>query len=169
MPSFELPDVVTGKFVSSKQLEGKAGVLVMFICAHCPYVIHLQTELARLGRDYASSNIAIIAISANDIINYPDDSPEKLKKMALSSGFEFPLCYDETQQTAQAFTAACTPDFFLFDSNQLLVYRGQFDETRPGKGVPTGHDLREAMDALLAGTPIHPDQKPSVGCNIKWK
>jgi len=169
MPSFELPDVVTGKTISSDQVEGKTGVLVMFICAHCPYVIHLQKELARLGRDYAGSGISIIAISANDAVNYPDDSPEKLKSMAVELGFQFPFCYDETQQTAKAFTAACTPDFFLFDSSGKLVYRGQFDESRPGKGIPTGRDLRDAMDALLAGSSVNPDQKPSVGCNIKWK
>jgi len=169
MPAFQLPDVVSGKTISSSQFEGKSGALVMFICAHCPYVIHLQNELARLGRDYAGSDLAIVAISANDIVNYPDDSPEKLKSMAQTLGFQFPLCYDESQETARAFTAACTPDFFLFDSGGKLVYRGQFDETRPGKGIPSGNDLRAAIDALLAGKAIDPDQKPSVGCNIKWK
>jgi len=175
MPAFQLPDVVTGNTISSKQLEGKSGVLVMFICAHCPYVIHLQTELARLGRDYASSNIAMVAISANDAVNYPDDAPEKLKAMALELGFEFPFCYDESQQTARAFTAACTPDFFLFDRDLKLVYRGQLDDSRPRRGdhgndLPvTGKDLRAAMDAVIAGKRPDTNQRTSIGCNIKWK
>jgi peroxiredoxin len=167
MPVFELPDTVTGRVVSSTELAGKPGILAMFICAHCPYVIHLQKALADLGRDF--SNLGIVAISANDATSYPDDAPGQLKAMALNLGFQFPFCYDESQSVARAFTAACTPDFFLFDSNQELVYRGQFDESRPGKGTPTGHDLRAAIENLLAGVPINPDQKPSVGCNIKWK
>lgn len=169
MPSFELPDVITGEKISSKQLESKSGILVMFICAHCPYVIHLQSALAQLGKDYQGADLAIVAISANDIVAYPADAPDQLKAMAQESAFPFPLCFDESQETARSFTAACTPDFFLFDSLQELVYRGQFDETRPGKGQPTGRDLRGAIDALLAGKPINPDQKPSIGCNIKWK
>ena len=169
MPSFELPDTATGRTIRSTDFQGKPGVLVMFICAHCPYVIHLQEELARLGRDYASSGLAIVAISANDAKSYPADAPDKLKAMATELGFQFPFCYDESQNVAREFTAACTPDFFLFDPNLSLVYRGQFDDTRPGKGTPDGRDLRRAIDALLANAPIPADQKPSVGCNIKWK
>lgn len=167
MPAFELPDTVTGRNISSKEFEGKAGLLVMFICAHCPYVIHLQDQLAKLGRDYAGNNLGILAISANDAENYPADAPDRLKAMALKLGFNFPFCHDQTQETAREFTAACTPDFFLFDSNQALVYRGQFDDSRPGKTPPTGEDLRKAIDSLLSGAPVDPDQKPSVGCNIK--
>jgi hypothetical protein len=129
----------------------------------------LQEALAKLGNDYAAQELAIVAISSNDVENYPADAPEHLKAMALELGFQFPFCYDQAQQVARAFSAACTPDFFLFDSGQKLVYRGQFDETRPGKGTPTGRDLRAAIDALLAGAQIDPDQIPSMGCNIKWK
>lgn len=169
-PGFSLPDVVTGKTVSLKDFEGKTALLVMFICKHCPYVIHVQQELARIGKDYAGKPVGIVAISSNDVTNYPEDSPAKMKEMAQTLGFTFPCCYDETQEVAKAYTAACTPDFFLFDSAQKLVYRGQLDETRPKNGsVAHGGDLRAALDAVLAGSPVNPDQKPSVGCNIKWK
>ncbi len=169
-PDFSLPDTVSGKMVSLSDFRGCKGLLVMFICKHCPFVKHVQEELARIGRDYAGKNLGIVAISSNDVSQYPEDSPENLKQMAESLGFNFPLCYDETQEVAKAFQAACTPDFFLFDENFSLVYRGQLDDSRPSLDIPvTGKDLREAIDALLAGKPINPNQKPSIGCNIKWK
>ena len=169
-PEFRLADVVSGKKVSLDDFAGKQALLVMFICRHCPYVVHVKDELARLGRDYAGKPLGIVAISANDAAGYPDDAPEKLKAMAQELGFTFPFCYDETQETAKAYTAACTPDFFLFGSDRRLVYRGQLDESRPGNGKPlTGKDLRAAINAVLSGQPINPKQMPSVGCNIKWK
>ena len=169
-PEFKLPDVISGNTISLSTFAGTKALLVMFICRHCPYVVHVKEELARLGRNYAKKDIGIVAISANDAANYPDDSPEHLKQMAEELGFTFPLCYDERQQTAKAYTAACTPDFFLFDAKRALVYRGQLDDSRPGNGKPlTGNDLRAAIDAVLAGKPISPKQMPSVGCNIKWK
>lgn len=168
-PSFSLPEVVSGKTVSLSTFTGKPALLVMFICRHCPYVQHVKTELARLGKDY-HTRMGVVGISSNDAANYPDDSPENLKVMAQEEGFVFPLCYDETQQVATAYTAACTPDFFLFDTDQRLVYRGQLDDSRPGNGKPvTGRDLRAAIDAALTAQPIHPKQQPSAGCNIKWK
>ncbi len=169
-PDFDLPDVVSGRRVSLRTLAGKRALLVMFICRHCPYVQHVKMELARLGRDYAGQDIGIVAISANDAANYPDDAPDKLRAMAEELAFTFPFCYDESQETAQAYTAACTPDFFLFDVGRALVYRGQLDEARPGNNRPvTGNELRAAIDAVLAGKPVSPDQRPSIGCNIKWK
>ncbi|MCS6814168.1 MAG: thioredoxin family protein [Cyanobacteria bacterium] len=169
-PDFQLPDVVSGSTVSLATYADKKALLVMFICCHCPYVKHVQTELANLGKDYADKDIAIVAISANDVENYPDDSPEKMKAMATELGFTFPFCYDESQETAKAYTAACTPDFFLFNRDRTLVYRGQLDDSRPGNDIPvTGKDLRAAIDNLLADQAIDPNQKPSIGCNIKWK
>ncbi len=169
-PEFELPDVVSGESVSLGSFEGKKALLVMFICRHCPYVIHVQDELARIGRDYGDRDAGIVAISSNDADNYPDDSPDQLCSMAQDLGFSFPFCYDESQQTAKAYTAACTPDFFLFDAQQRLVYRGQLDDGRPGNDSPVdGKDLRAALDQVLAGDEPDPDQKPSIGCNIKWK
>ena len=169
-PEFSLPDVVSGKSVDSQSAAGPKGLLVMFICRHCPFVKHLEKGLAQLGRDYDGKGIGMVAISCNDAVNYPDDAPESLAEQAREVGFAFPYLYDETQEVARAYDAACTPDFFLFDQDQKLVYRGQFDDSRPGGGIPaTGKDLRSAMDALLAGAPIHPIQKPSLGCNIKWK
>jgi peroxiredoxin len=169
-PAFALPDVVSGETVSLAALSGKDALLVMFICRHCPYVAHVQLELARLGRDYAASPLGIVAISANDADAYPDDAPASLEKMARKLGFGFPLCYDETQTTAKAYRAACTPDFFLFDRERRLVYRGQLDDSRPGNGKPlNGRDLRRAIGALLAGEPVSSEQRPSLGCNIKWK
>lgn len=170
LPRFELPDVVSAKTISPETFAGKQAVLVMFICRHCPYVQHIKHELARLGRDYSGENVGIIAISSNDPSQYPDDAPDRLKAMARELGFTFPLCYDDTQDVAKAFTAACTPDFFLFDHGRRLVYRGQLDDSRPGNGKPvTGKDLRAAIDAARSGQPVPPDQKPSAGCNIKWK
>ena len=169
-PDFDLPDVVSGKTISLAACAGKRALLVMFICRHCPYVQHVKEGLARLGRDYATQDIGIVAISANDVANYPDDAPDKLAAMAKELGFTFPLCYDESQETAKAYTAACTPDFFLFDAGRALVYRGQLDDSRPGNNKPvTGKDLRAAIDAVLGGRPVSPNQQPSIGCNIKWK
>ena len=169
LPNFILPDVATGADVSYLDVTGTKGTLVMFICRHCPFVKHLQEGLAQLGRDYAGKGIGIVAISSNDAANYPDDAPEKLAEQAKELGTAYTYLYDETQETAKAFDATCTPDFFLFDAGLKLVYRGQFDESRPGNNVPvTGGDLRAAMDALIAGQPVNSEQKPSVGCNIKW-
>jgi len=169
-PPFELPDVVSGKSVSLDSFAARKALLVMFICRHCPYVVHVREELARLGQDHAHKDLGIVAISANDAESYPDDSPANLKAMAEELGFTFPLCYDESQEVAKAYTAACTPDFFLFDADRRLVYRGQLDESRPGNNKPlTGADLRAAIDAVLEGRSVSQEQKPSMGCNIKWK
>jgi len=169
-PDFSLPDVVTGRRVTPGLYREKRALLVMFICRHCPYVKHVQDELARLGRDYQAKSVGIVAISSNDAVAYPDDAPESLKEMATSLGFTFPLCFDETQEVARAYAAACTPDFFLFDASRRLVYRGQLDDSRPGSGRPvTGRDLRAAIDAVLAGRAVDPHQRPSLGCNIKWR
>ncbi len=170
VPPFRLPDAVTGQTVSHQDLNGDKGLLVMFICRHCPFVVHVKEELARLGTDYRNKGISIVAISSNDADNYPDDAPEKLAEMSGELGFTFPLLYDESQEVAKAFRAACTPDFFLFDGARKLVYRGQLDDSRPGNDAPIdGRDLRAAMDALIAGEPIADHQIPSIGCNIKWK
>ena len=169
-PNFELTDVVTGNLLRLDFCRNMQGVLVMFICTHCPYVKHIETELARLGVDYAGKPIAILAISSNDAVTHPDDGPDGLKQQAITMGFRFPYLYDESQEVAKAYNAACTPDFFLFDADLRLVYRGQFDSSRPGSGIPvTGKDLRAAMDAVLAGEPVPADQHASLGCNIKWK
>ncbi|MBD1913707.1 MULTISPECIES: thioredoxin family protein [unclassified Leptolyngbya] len=168
-PDFQLPDVVTGETVSLETFAGKPALLVIFLCRHCPFVKHVQQEFSRLGKDYASK-AAIVAISANDVSGYPDDSPENLKQMAQELEYTFPVLYDASQDVAKAYTAACTPDFFLFDSDRHLVYRGQLDDSRPSNGLPVdGRDLRAALDAVLAGQPIPAEQKPSIGCNIKWK
>jgi peroxiredoxin len=169
-PDFALTDVLTGKTVSRDDLRGKKALLVMFICAHCPYVKHINEGLAVLGKDYAGKSLSIAAVSSNDVSTHPADSPEGLKRQAETYGFTFPYLYDETQAVAHAYKAACTPDFFLFDGDLRLVYRGQFDGSRPSSGVPvTGQDLRAAIDQVLAGTPVPKDQRPSIGCNIKWK
>ena len=168
-PDFALRDVVTGKTVRRDDFRGQKGLLVMFICTHCPYVKHIEKGLAQLGSDY-DGKLGIVAISSNDALNYPDDSPEGLKKQAQRMGFVFPYLYDETQGVARAFDAACTPDIYLFDKDFKLVYRGQFDGARPGNNVPvTGQDLRAAMDAVLRVEKPSADQKASIGCNIKWK
>lgn len=169
-PDFTLPDTVSGADVSLSDYADRDGVLVMFICNHCPYVKHVRAELSRLGRDYQDSGIAIIAISANDIVEYPDDSPEMMRAEAEEFGYVFPYLFDETQDVAAAYTAMCTPDFFLFDADRKLVYRGRLDESRVDSGIPvTGRDLRAAMDAVLSGERVSPDQLPSMGCSIKWK
>ncbi|MBF2004176.1 MAG: thioredoxin family protein [Chlorogloeopsis fritschii C42_A2020_084] len=169
-PDFNLPDVVFQQTISLSTFADKKALLVMFICRHCPFVKHVQAELAKLGQDYFQSDLGIVAISANDVNNYPDDAPDSLKTMVKELGFQFPLCYDESQETAKTYTAACTPDFFLFDSDRKLVYRGQLDDSRPSNNKPvTGADLRAAIEAVLANKAVNPDQKPSIGCNIKWK
>jgi peroxiredoxin len=169
-PDFALTDVVSGKTVRRDDFRGQKGLLVMFICTHCPYVKHVEKGLAALGMDYDGEPISIVAVSSNDAVTYPDDAPEGLKEQAERMGFRFPYLYDETQDVARAYHAACTPDLFLFDGDLKLVYRGQFDASRPGNGVPvTGQDLRAAMDAVIAGESVPMDQRPSVGCNIKWK
>lgn len=169
-PDFQLPDVVSGQTISLATFVGKKVLLVMFICRHCPFVKHVQTELAQIGKDYAGKNVGIVAISANNVASHPEDAPERLKLMAQELGFTFPYCYDASQETAKVYTAACTPDFFLFDGNRQLVYRGQLDDSRPSNGLPvTGKDLRSALDAVLADQPVSSEQKPSIGCNIKWK
>ncbi len=169
-PDFRLRDVVSGEEISLATFADKSALLVMFICRHCPFVKHIQEQLAQLGRDYQSTSLAILAISANDAEKYPDDAPESLKAMAEELGFVFPFVYDETQAVAKAYDAACTPDFFLFDGYRRLVYRGQLDYSRPSNSLPvTGQDLRAAIEAVLAGKPISAEQKPSIGCNIKWK
>ncbi|WFB36775.1 thioredoxin family protein [Kiritimatiellota bacterium B12222] len=167
-PAFTLPDTVSGQHVSLSDFAGKP-VAVMFISAHCPFVIHVQEELAQLGRDYASSELKIVAICANNIISHPADAPEKLAEQAKACGFTFPYLYDETQAVAKAYTAACTPDYYLFDADHNLVYRGQIDDSRPGTDIPVdARDFRAAIDAVLAGKSPTDDQKPSMGCNIKW-
>ena len=169
-PEFELPDVVSGKPITLESYAGEKALLVMFICRHCPYVKHIQDELARLGKDYGDKSVGILAISANNIESHAEDAPDKLKDMAQELGFNFPFCYDESQNTAKVYTAACTPDFFLFDQERKLAYRGQLDDSRPEGDRPvTGADLRAALDAVLADEPLATDQKASIGCNIKWK
>jgi peroxiredoxin len=175
-PDFSLPDVSTGRAVTLADFAEKKALLVMFVCAHCPYVVHVQPELARLARDYAGKSVAIVAITANDAAQYPQDAPAPSAAMAHAAGWTFPFLFDETQAVAKAYTAACTPDFFLFDAARRLVYRGQLDSSRPGRGPDrpgagalNGADLRAALDAVLTDRPVNPDQKPSIGCNIKWK
>ncbi len=169
-PTFSLPDVISGKTIGLESFKNAKALLVMFICCHCPYVKHVQDELAKLGHDYKDKELAIVAISSNDVQNYPDDAPDKMKAMAKSLSFTFPFCYDESQSIAKAFQAACTPDFFLFDAEHKLAYRGQLDDSRPGNNLPvTGKDLRAAIDTVLAGKEVSAEQKSSVGCNIKWK
>ncbi|HWF18114.1 MAG TPA: thioredoxin family protein [Verrucomicrobiae bacterium] len=168
-PDFRLPDT-NGKIVSLADFKNAPALLVMFICNHCPYVKHIRLGLAQLGRDYQSKGVGIVAINSNDTANYPADCPAKMKEEAKSAGYMFPYLFDETQNVAKVYRAACTPDIFLFDAGQKLVYRGQFDDSRPGNGKPvTGQDLRAALDAVLRGQPAPTDQKPSIGCNIKWK
>jgi len=167
-PDFSLLNV-DGKTVSRADLAGKPALVVAFICNHCPFVMHLADEFAAFGNEYASKGAAVVAISSNDVANYPADSPEMMVKEAENRGYQFPYLYDETQEVAKEYAAACTPDFYVFDANQRLAYRGQFDSSRPDSGVaPTGADLRAAVDAVLAGNAPSDDQTPSLGCNIKW-
>jgi peroxiredoxin len=167
-PRFDLPDT-SGKRVSEDQFQGQP-LLVAFICNHCPYVKHIRAQFAATAKEYQARGLAVVAISSNDVDAYPDDSPEKMAQEAAQAGYTFPYLYDESQDVAKAYRAACTPDFFLFDRDHRLVYRGQFDDSRPKNGLPvTGYDLRAALESVLAGRPVSTDQKPSVGCNIKWK
>jgi peroxiredoxin len=168
-PDFHLPDT-NGKTVSISDFKDKSALLVIFMCNHCPYVIHIRAGLAQLARDYAAKSVGMVGINANDVKNYPDDSPAKMKEEVKSAGYIFPYVYDASQAVAKAYRAACTPDIFLFDRGRRLVYRGQFDASRPGNGIPvTGKDLRAALDAVLAGRPTSEFQVASIGCNIKWK
>jgi len=169
-PAFVLPDVVTGNSLGLEKLRSDVATLIMFICNHCPYVKHVQEELVRLGKDYLPKGVSIIAISSNDAEKYPDDGPEKMKEVAQQWNYPFPYLYDESQDVARAYDAACTPDFYIFDKSLQLVYRGQLDDARPKNNLPVnGKDIRAALDALLAEKPVPADQKPSIGCNIKWK
>lgn len=169
-PSFVLPDITTGRIVRRSDFDGKKALLVLFLCRHCPYVQHVQAGIAELARAYAGADLAIVGISSNDPSGYPEDSPEGLAGQAREAGFQFPYLFDETQDVAKAYTAACTPDPFLFDAERKLVYRGQLDGSRPGNGIPvTCEDVRAAIDALLAGGVISSDQRPSIGCSIKWR
>ena len=168
-PDFKLPDT-SGKIVSLADFQGQAALLVIFMCNHCPYVVHLRAGLAQLARDYMAKNVGVVGINSNDAENYPSDSPAMMKNEVKAIGYTFPYLYDESQAVAKSYRAACTPDIFLFDKNRKLVYRGQFDDSRPGNGIPvSGKDLRAALDAVLAGRPVPEKQKASVGCNIKWK
>jgi peroxiredoxin len=169
-PNFTLPDVTSGKDVSLNDINGDKGTAVMLICNHCPYVIHVIDELVKLATDYQKKGIGFVAISSNDVENYPQDSPEKMKEFAAENDFPFPYLYDESQEIAKAYDAACTPDFYLFDAHLKCVYRGQFDGSRPDNDVPvTGEDLRHAVMALTAGVANDRPQKPSMGCNVKWR
>jgi len=175
-PDFALPDVASGKNVQLADFSGKKALVVMFVCAHCPYVVHVQPELARLARDYADKDVGFVAITANDVEQYPQDAPQPSAAMARAAGWTFPFLYDASQSVAKAYTAACTPDFFLFDAARKLAYRGQLDSSRPGRGpdrpgggVLNGSDVRAALDAVLADQSVNPEQRPSIGCNIKWK
>ncbi len=169
-PDFTLPDTVSGNSYTLRDLQGNQGTVLMFICNHCPFVKHVNAQLVALAHAYQTKGIAFIAISSNDVVNYPDDHPDLMRETAAAEGYPFPYLYDESQEVARAYEAACTPDFYLFDRDLKLVYRGQLDDSRPGNGNPVnGADLRAAMEALLSGTDIPADQKPSIGCNIKWK
>lgn len=169
-PNFELENVIDGKKVSLDQANNNKALLIIFMCVHCPYVQHVKHEIAKIGKDYIEKGLGVVAISSNDVEKYPEDAPENMKKMAEELRFNFPFLYDETQNVAKEYTAACTPDFFLFDKDTKLVYRGQLDDSRPGNDKPTdGKDLRRAIEAVLSERNVLPDQKPSSGCNIKWK
>ncbi len=169
-PDFNLLNTITGKKEELSALKSNVATVIMFICNHCPYVKHVQGELVKLANDYQLKAIAFIAINSNDVVNYPDDSPDKMKEVAQQWGYPFPYLYDETQAVAKAYQAACTPDFYIFDKALKCVYRGQLDDARPKNNHPvTGKDIRAALDAMLAGQPVNPNQIPSIGCNIKWK
>lgn len=169
-PSFTLPDTVSGKMISLNEIASDKATVVMFICNHCPYVLHVNDELVRLANDYIPKGVSFVAISSNDVENYPEDSPERMKVVAQKLGYPFPYLYDESQEVARAYDAACTPDFYVFDKDLKLVYRGRLDDSRPKTNTPlTGKDLRAALDAVLSGQPVSERQYPSGGCNIKWK
>lgn len=169
-PEFSLPDTISGETISLASLRSDQATVVMFLCNHCPFVKHVNPQLVQLANDYQPRGISFVAISSNDVENYPEDSPEKMKEYAKRLGYPFPYLYDETQEVARAYSAACTPDFYIFDRELKLVYRGQLDDSRPNSDIPlTGANMRTALDNILAGEPVDPDQKPSLGCNIKWK
>jgi len=169
-PNFNLRDVVGDKIVSLKDVQGEKGTVVMFICNHCPYVIHVNEEIVRIANDYRINGFGFVAINSNDVENYPEDSPENMVISAEKNNYTFPYLYDESQETAKAYDAACTPDFYLFDTELKLIYRGQLDDSRPGNMIQvTGRNLREALDSVLNNRPRRKNQKPSMGCNIKWK
>jgi len=169
-PDFQLPDTVSDKVLSLAQLKGKKATMVMFICNHCPYVLHVNDELVRIAKEYQPQGVSFVAISSNDVDNYPQDGPQLMKEQAQKVGYTFPYLYDESQEVAKAYDAACTPDLFLFDADLKCVYRGQLDDSRPKNDKPvTGKDLRTALENLLHGRPISDQQTPSIGCNIKWK
>lgn len=169
-PPFNLPDTISGKMVSLDEQKSDQATVIMFICNHCPFVKHVQGQLVQLAKDYQPQGISFLAISSNDIVAYPEDAPPHMKAVAERMGYPFPYLFDETQAVAKAYKAACTPDFYIFDRQLKCVYRGQLDDSRPGNDIPvTGRDLRNALDAILAGQPVDPTQKPSLGCNIKWK
>ncbi|GLU44109.1 thioredoxin family protein [Allomuricauda sp. NBRC 101325] len=169
-PNFTLLDTVSDNILSLDEVKGAKGTVIMFICNHCPFVIHVNPEISKLAKEYQSKGIGFVAISSNDVETYPQDAPDLMKEKAIEADYTFPYLYDESQEVAKAYDAACTPDFYLFDADLKLVYRGQLDDSRPQNGIPlTGADLRNALDALLNGKSISSDQKPSLGCNIKWK
>jgi peroxiredoxin len=169
-PGFNLPDTVSGKNISLDDVKGGVATVIMFICNHCPFVVHINDELVKMANDYRDKGIGFVAISANDIVNHPHDAPDKMKETALRLQYSFPYLYDETQDTAKAYDAACTPDFFIYDKNLQLVYRGQLDDSRPGNEIPvTGRDIRNALDCLLNNKPVPAEQRPGIGCNVKWK
>lgn len=169
-PDFTLPDTVSGQMMSLQSLKSEIATLMMFICNHCPFVKHIQAQLVSLAKDYQAQGVSVIAISSNDVENYPEDSPKKMKEVAEQWGYPFPYLYDESQAVARAYQAACTPDFYIFDKDLKCVYRGQLDDSRPQNGMPvTGKDIRRALDALLLNQAVDEEQKPSIGCNIKWK
>jgi peroxiredoxin len=168
-PSFRLPDVTSGQATALEDFEGTPALLVVFLCAHCPYVHHVAPELARVAHDFKTRGLGIVGITSNDIAAYPQDAPAPTAKWAEENGLTFPILFDESQAVAKAYTAACTPDFFLFGPDRTLVYRGQIDESRPSRGTSDGRDLRAAIEAVLVGQPAAEPQKPSIGCNIKWK
>jgi peroxiredoxin len=169
-PDFSLLDVNTNKTVTLSDFQACPALLVMFICNHCPYVKHVREGLALLTSEYLGRGVGIVGISSNDVVTHPADGPREMAQEAIQAGYRFPYLFDETQKVAHAYHAACTPDFFLFDGQQRLVYRGQMDDSRPGNGIPvTGKDLRAAMEAVLAHQPVGKDQRPSIGCNIKWR
>ena len=169
-PDFLLPDTISGKQLSLYNIKGETATMIMFICNHCPFVKHVNEELVKLGNDYKNKGIGFVAISSNDIINHPNDSPGLMTQVAKQLKYPFPYLYDESQETAKAYDAACTPDFFIYDKDLQLVYRGQLDDSRPGNEIPvTGKDIRHALDRLINNEPVSQDQRPSIGCNIKWK
>lgn len=169
-PYFNLPDPLSGKNRTLNELKSDKATVIMFICNHCPFVKHVRAELVKLANDYIPKGISFVAINSNDVLNYPEDSPERMKEVAKQFGYPFPYLYDESQDIARAYGAACTPDFYIFDKDLKCVYRGQLDDSRPSNDIPvTGKDIRAALEAILAGQPVSEEQKPSIGCNIKWK